>query len=91
MHLALTALMLGSGWLFLRSGKRLPAAPLIVLAFAAFVGCGGGGSSPQHDARNTGRDIYRDDHGDFRQYEPPRAHDGDRSVNDGDREADPEN
>src|SRR3984885_1784970 len=45
--LAWLAFMLGSGWLFLRNRKRLPSllAPLIVLAFASLVGCGGGGSS----------------------------------------------
>jgi|HubBroStandDraft_4_1064222.scaffolds.fasta_scaffold12837_2 hypothetical protein len=45
--LAWLAFMLGSGWLFLRNRKRLPSlvAPLIVLAFASLVGCGGSGSS----------------------------------------------
>lgn len=42
-----TVLLLGSGWLLLRNRKRLPslAAPLIVLALASWVGCGGGSSS----------------------------------------------
>jgi FG-GAP-like repeat/Abnormal spindle-like microcephaly-assoc'd, ASPM-SPD-2-Hydin len=45
--LAWLTFMLGSGWLFLRNRKRLPSlvAPLIVLAFASLVGCGGSGSS----------------------------------------------
>jgi hypothetical protein len=52
--------MLGSGWLFLRNRKRLPSlvAPLIVLAFASLVGCGGSGSS-SHTTVGTPSGTYR--------------------------------
>jgi hypothetical protein len=58
--LAWTALMLGSGWLFLRNRKRLPglAAPVIVLAFATWVGCGGGPSSSHHTTPGTPAGTY---------------------------------
>ena len=60
MPLAWTALVLGSGWLFLRNRKRLPglAAPLIVLAFATWVGCGGGASSSHHTTPGTPAGTY---------------------------------
>jgi hypothetical protein len=58
--LAWTALMLGSGWLFLRNRKRLPglAAPLIVLAVATWVGCGGGPPSSHHTTPGTPAGTY---------------------------------
>jgi hypothetical protein len=51
--------MLGSGWMFLQNRKRLPtlAAPLIVLAFASLVGCGGSGSS-SHTTPGTPAGTY---------------------------------
>jgi FG-GAP-like repeat len=44
-----TSLLLIWGWLWLRNRKRLPrlAYPLILLAIAAWVGCGSGSSQPQ--------------------------------------------
>ena len=60
MPLAWTALMLGSIWLWVRSRKRLPAlaAPLIVLAFVTWVGCGGGASSSSHSTPGTPAGKY---------------------------------
>jgi len=57
--LAWTALAVGAGWLFLRNRKRLPglAAPLVVLAFASWAGCGGGASS-SHTTPGTPAGTY---------------------------------
>lgn len=54
--LAWLAFMLGSGWLFLRNRTRLPTlvAPLVVLAFASLVGCGGSGSPPHRMGTPSG-------------------------------------
>jgi hypothetical protein len=46
MPLAFTLMLLGSGWFWLRTRKRGPTllSPVMVLALAAFVSCGGNGS-----------------------------------------------
>jgi hypothetical protein len=53
------ATLLGSGWLLLRNRKRMPrlAAPLIVLALATWVGCGGSSSS-SHSTPGTPSGTY---------------------------------
>jgi len=58
--LAWTLILLCSGWLWLRNRKRLPApaAPLIVLALASWVSCGGGGSSSRHSTPGTPPGTY---------------------------------
>jgi len=55
-----TVMLVGSGWLLLLNRKRLPslAAPLIVLALASWVGCGGGSSSSSHTAPGTPSGTY---------------------------------
>lgn len=53
-----TVILLVSLWL--RNRKRLPslAAPLIVLALASWLGCGGGGSSSQTTTPGTAAGTY---------------------------------
>jgi len=55
-----TAMLLGTVWLLLRNGKRLPAlaAPMVVLALASWVGCGGGGSSSSSGTAGTPAGTY---------------------------------
>jgi uncharacterized protein (DUF2141 family) len=57
--LAWTLMFLGSGWLLLRNRKRLPvfAAPLMLLALAAWVGCSGSSSS-SHSTSGTPAGTY---------------------------------
>ena len=65
-------ILLGLGWLLLRSPRRIlrPAALLMLLASIFLVGCGGGGGSPPHYSGNTGGYLHRNDHGDLGQPEP---------------------
>jgi len=58
--LAWIGMLFGSGWLLLRNRKRVPvlAAPIIVLAVASWVGCGGGSSSSPHTIPGTPAGTY---------------------------------
>jgi len=53
-------MLLGSAWLFVRNRKRLPAlaAPVVVLAFAFCVSCGGSGSPSSHTTPGTPAATY---------------------------------
>jgi len=55
-----TVMLLLSGWLLLRNRRRLPSltAPLIVVALASWVGCGGGGGSSSQTTAGTPTGTY---------------------------------
>jgi FG-GAP-like repeat/Abnormal spindle-like microcephaly-assoc'd, ASPM-SPD-2-Hydin len=55
-----TVMLLMSGWLLLRNRRRLPSltVPLIVLALASWVGCGGGGGSSSQTTAGTPNGTY---------------------------------